>query len=104
VTASAILTGPARRELRAAIAWIAADNPDAAERLNDVIRDAARLIGANPAIGRRRPALAGARYRFWSVPRFPYLLAYTDVTAPPRILRIVHTARDLPRILADLLD
>ncbi len=103
MTAPAILTGRARRELRKAVARIAENNPDAAERLNDAVRDAARLIGANPAIGTCRPALASERYRFWSIPRFHYLLAYTDATDPPRIVRIVHTARDLPRVLADLL-
>jgi plasmid stabilization system protein ParE len=48
--------------------------------------------------------LASARYRFWSIPRFRYLLAYTDAADPPRIVRIVHTSRDLPRVLAELLD
>ena len=32
----------------------------------------------------------------------PYLLVYTADTNPPRILRELHTSRDLPPLLADL--
>ena len=92
----------ARRELARALERIAEDNPDAAQRPNEAVLGAARLIGGNPAIGVRRPRLASPRYRFWSIPRYRYLLAYTDATDPPRIVRIVHTSRDLPRVLADL--
>jgi toxin ParE1/3/4 len=104
LTVPAVLTLGARRELAVALQRIAEDNADAAEQLNDAVHEAARLIGANPAVGARRPRLASARYRFWSIPRFRYLLAYTDATDPPRIVRIVHTSRDLPRVLAELLD
>ena len=104
MTVPAILTRRARRELAEALERIAEDNPDAAERLYNTVREAARRIGANPALGARRPRLASARYRFWSIPRYSYLVAYTDATNPPRIVRIVHTSRDLPRVLAELLD
>ena len=49
MTLPAILTLRARRELAVALKRIADDNPDAAERLYAALRDAARLIGANPA-------------------------------------------------------
>jgi plasmid stabilization system protein ParE len=100
----AVITLRARRDLAVALERIAEDNPGTAARLNDAVLEAARLIGANPAIGTRRPRLASARYRFWSIQRYRYLLAYTDATDPPRIVRIVHTSRDLPRVFADLLD
>jgi toxin ParE1/3/4 len=102
VTVSAILTGQARRELARAVQRIAADNPDAADGLNNAVLDAARLIGGNPALGARRLRLAGSRYRFWPIPRYRYLIVYTDAIDPPRILRVLHTARDLPTLLADL--
>jgi plasmid stabilization system protein ParE len=79
----AVLTLGARRELAVALGRIAEDNADAAEQLNDAVHEAARLIGANPAVGARRPRLASARYRFWSIPRFRYLLVYT--TRPTRL-------------------
>lgn len=100
----AILAIRARRELAEALKRVADANPDAAERLYSAVQDAARRIGANPALGARRPRLASTRYRIWPIPRFRYILAYTDRTIPPRIVRMVHTSRDLPRVLADLLD
>ena len=104
MTVPAILTAQARRELARAVQRIAVDNADAADRLNDAVLDAARLIGGNPALGARRPSLAGPHYRFWPIPRHRYLLVYTDATDPPRILRVLHTSRDLPPLLANLRD
>jgi plasmid stabilization system protein ParE len=102
LTAAAVLTRQARRELALAVQRIAEENPDAADQLNDAVLDAARLIGARPGVGVRRPHLAGPRYRFWSLPHFRYLLVYTDTTAPPRILRLLHTSPDLPPLLMGL--
>jgi toxin ParE1/3/4 len=102
VTRPAILTPLAQADLRVAVRKL--DNTAARRGLNDAVEAAARLIGANPAAGARRVRLASARYRFWSIPRYHALLAYTDATDPPRIVRIVHTSQDLPRVLADLLD
>jgi len=56
-------------------------------------------LQARPKLGRLRPDLAPARYRFWSVRGFPYLLVYDAETEPPIILRVVHQSRDLPAIL-----
>jgi plasmid stabilization system protein ParE len=102
VTRPAVLTPRARAELRAAVSKL--DNTAARHGLNDAVAAAARNIGANPALGARRLQLASARYRFWSIPRYRTLLAYTDATDPPRIVRVVHTSQNLPRVLADLLD
>ncbi len=43
--------------------------------------------------------LAPARYRFWSLRGFPYLLVYDAEADPPIILRFVHQSRDLPGVL-----
>jgi toxin ParE1/3/4 len=53
-------------------------------------------------LGRQRPDLLPEPYRFWSLRGFPYLLVYDAGATPPRILRVLHTARDLPAALADL--
>jgi toxin ParE1/3/4 len=98
----ATLAPEARAELQAALQRIAADNLAAAKGLNDAVDAAARRIGANPSIGARRPGLLPDRYRFWPLPRYRYVLVYAADTEPPRILRILHTARDLPTLLATL--
>jgi toxin ParE1/3/4 len=104
VTGQAVLAPQAQRELRASVQRIAADNPMAARRLRDAVQAAAELVGTKPLTGHVRLDLAPSRYRFWSLPAFSLLLAYDTTTDPIRILRIVHTMRDLPPLLANLFD
>ena len=89
----------AQRELRAAAVWIAEDNPAAADALLAAAMTAARRIEARPKLGRIRLELAPARYRFWSLRGFPYLLVYDAEAVPAIILRFVHQSRDLPGVL-----
>ena len=99
---AATLSDRARRELLAAAEWIAEDNRIAAEGLIEAVEAAAKRIGAHPQIGRRRPELAKGPYRFLTLTAYPYLIAYAENETPPIIVRIVHGARDLPRVLQDL--
>jgi toxin ParE1/3/4 len=94
----------ARRELRAALRWIARDNEPAAEALLQAALHGARRIAARPLLGRLRTELLPAPYRFWRVAGFPYLLVYNAARQPPRVVRFVHMARDLGPLLADLAD
>jgi plasmid stabilization system protein ParE len=92
----------ALRELRAASVYIARDNRPAAEALLVAALKAAQMLADRPQMGHVRPAFAPTRYRFWSLTAFAYLLVYDTETTPIQILRVVHTARDLPKALADL--
>jgi len=94
----------ALRELRAAAVYIARDNPLAAQALLDAALRAARTLADHPEMGRLRPALTPPRYRFWSLTAFSYVLVYDPARTPIQVLRVVHTARDLPTALADLRD
>lgn len=98
----AVFVPAARKDLRQAVAWIARDNPAAAEALRDTAMRAATRLGANPFLGTTRPALSAERYRFLLLRGFPYVMVYAADTVPPRILRVLHMARDLPAILAEL--
>ena len=102
MTARAVLTPLAETELREAVRRIALDNPQAAQRLRGLVDAAAVRIGERPLLGRIEPALARPRYRFWSLPAFSLLLVYNAEVDPVRIIRIVHTARDLPKVLKHL--
>ena len=73
----------AQHELRAAAMWIAEDNPAAAEALLIAAMAATHRLQARPKRGRVKLELAPARYRFWSLRGFPYLLVY-DAEAEPR--------------------
>jgi plasmid stabilization system protein ParE len=100
LTRPARFSGLARQEFVTALRDM--EHATAAAKLRQAVDDAARRIGRHPGIGRYEPALADARYRFWSIPGFPYLLVYRPDTTPPSIVRFVHTSRDLPPLLADL--
>jgi len=100
VTEPARFAAAARREFVRALREM--ERPAASDRLRRVVDDAARRIGRHPAMGRLEPLLADARYRFWSIPGFPYLLVYRPDLTPPSIVRFLHTARDLPVALSRL--
>ncbi len=85
----------ARRELRNAAVWIGRENPVAANALVSEALRMAGVLASQPMIGRQRPDLLPEPYRFWSLRSFPYLLVYNAAASPPRILRVLHTARDL---------
>lgn len=98
----AVLSPAARRDLLAAIRWIARDNPTAARALRDTIARTAQRIGAHNLVGTLRPDLADQPYRFVNLTGFPYIVVYNSERQPPLIVRILHGARELPTALGDL--
>ena len=95
-------TREALADLRVAVAWIARDDPAAADRLRIAAIQAATAIGEHPLIGPVRPEFAPERFRFLVLRRFPYLVVYEPDSRPPRILRVLHAAQDLAALLAEL--
>ena len=53
-------------------------------------------------LGRVEPKMGRPSIRVWSLSSFSLLLVYNATTDPVRILRIVHTSRDLPKALKNL--
>jgi plasmid stabilization system protein ParE len=97
-----LFTPRARRELRDAATWIAENNPDAAEALLRAVLRAAELVAAKPTLARVRLDLTPARFRFWSLRGYLYLLVFDVDRTPPVVARFVHQARDLPVLLSEL--
>ncbi|MDR6288739.1 MULTISPECIES: type II toxin-antitoxin system RelE/ParE family toxin [Inquilinus] len=98
----ATLSRQALRDLTDAARWIAQDNPGAARAFRKSVDDAAARIGSQANIGVLRPHLASAPYRFLVLRDFPYILVYNATRRPPRVVRILHGARDLPALLDGL--
>jgi toxin ParE1/3/4 len=96
-----LLAPRARRELREASIWIARDSPAAANAFVTEAMRAATMLARRPLLGRQRPDLLPAPFRFWSMRGFPYLLVYDSAADPPQIVRVVHMARDLGTLLDD---
>ncbi|MCC7266225.1 MAG: type II toxin-antitoxin system RelE/ParE family toxin [Caulobacteraceae bacterium] len=99
---AATLSPTATREVEAAARWIRRDSQAAARRFRDVVSNALELLGDYPEAGVRREEMAPERYRLLLLQGFPYLMVYDAVHRPPRVLRIIHAARDLPELLRDL--
>jgi toxin ParE1/3/4 len=76
--------------------YIAEDNEDAADKVENAIRAAVHRLAANPGIGHKHPSVRIPRYRFWVV--YSYLIAYTVKGQTLTVVRVVHGARDLGRI------
>jgi plasmid stabilization system protein ParE len=92
----------AEENLTEAYLYIGADSPDAAERLLDAVEQALQFLLENPGAGRlrdfRSPRAQGVRS--WVVKGFQsYLIYYRP--AGDDLVRFLHGARDLPRLLED---
>lgn len=65
--------------------YIAADNEDAADRVERAIFDACELVAQSPARGHSRSDLTPRSLRFWTLTRYPnYTVVYRPDTAPRR--------------------
>jgi len=71
--------------------FIAADNPTAALRWAERMRDNCRKLGEMPGMGSPRPQVH-AGLRIWPVGN--YLVLYVEAVDGVDILRVVHGARD----------
>ena len=83
---------------------IAQDNLDAAIRFLDSLRNTLELIGGQPGIGSLRyahlPMLEGLRVL--AVPDFGnHLVFYIERSSHADVLRVLHSARDIPLALLD---
>lgn len=98
----AIFSPKARQDILQAIDWISKDNPVAAQAFRNALQRAAQNLGTYPFAGRKRADLVHYPCRFLAIIGFPYLLVYDPIPVPPLVLRMLHSARDLPEILGDL--
>ena len=81
-------------------AYIAEDNPDAADRVVTAIFDRIRALVQLPHQGYRRPNLTSRPLRFALV--YEYVVAYAPEQRPLRVLAVFHGRRS-PRVIAAIL-
>ena len=92
------------RDVEDAADWLA-ESPtgiELATRFISAVVDAADRISHRPLLGHKRLDILPDTFRFHRVRGFPYLLIYNAVRPSPVILRVVHMARNLGPLLADL--
>jgi plasmid stabilization system protein ParE len=92
-----ILAPAAQRDLRALQAYMAQENIQAARRVLAEIRTACARLADHPHLGHAREDLTDQPVRFWLVRT--YYIIYRPETRPLEIVRIVHSARDIPHLL-----
>jgi len=80
--------------------FIAEDNPLAAGRVREEIRDAVRRLVPFPHRGHRRPDLTSRPLRFQTVR--DYLIAYAPEESPLLVIAVLHGRRS-PRVMAAIL-
>jgi toxin ParE1/3/4 len=83
----------ATRQLAAAHAFVAADNPRAADRLLLQITEAVRILGPHPDAGREGRV---ANTRELVVSNTPYIVAYRIKNRSVQILAVLHGKRRWP--------
>jgi plasmid stabilization system protein ParE len=93
-----VLTARAKRDVFDIWEYVAKDNLDAADRIANALERAFRKIARNPGIGHWRPELADRRYRFYL--SYSYLIVYRSEERPLQVIRVLHAARDVQRILS----
>jgi len=80
--------------------YIAADNEDAADRVEQAIYDVCELVAQSPAHGHSRSDLTSRPLRFWTLTRYPnYTIVCRPETSPLQVIAVIHGKRNLPRIL-----
>ena len=91
------LTPAAKADLVELYDLIEQDDPRAASRVLARLRTAMRRLARTPGLGHLREDLADEALRFWPV--YSYLIVYRPETRPLQIIRVVHGARDVRRLL-----
>ncbi len=71
---------------------------ETADRVESVIRDKFKHLAEFPHAGHKRRDLTEANVRFYPV--YSYLIVYRPEFSPLQIVSVLHTSRDVPRILA----
>jgi toxin ParE1/3/4 len=92
----------ARRDIDGIFVRIAADNFDAAIRVDDAIIASFHLLAENPSAGARCefPQADVADLRFWPVKRYPdYLVIYRPLADGIDVVRVIHGAMDMDRVI-----
>lgn len=80
--------------------FIAEDNPDAADNVEQEILATCRRLAKYPRMGIKRQDITALPVRFWTIPKFPsYVIVYRPETVPLQVVAILHAKRDLKEVL-----
>jgi toxin ParE1/3/4 len=92
-----VITKPARADLKEIVRFVRERSPQGAWSVRDALLKAIDRIGETPGIGHGREDLGDPGFRCWPVGS--YLIVYEVGPVRPIILRVLHGARDVGRLL-----
>jgi plasmid stabilization system protein ParE len=94
------VTPTARRDIRSIWRYIARDSVTHADLVEEAIFAACYSAASLPGIGHMRPDLTSRNILFVPVSGYErYSIAYLAGSEPLRILRVLHGARDVAKLL-----
>ena len=99
---SYVLTPAAIQDLQSICDYLERENPAAARRVLVEVRAAMRKLAKQPGIGHMREDLADRSHRFFLV--YSYFVVYITGTAPLRVVRVLHAARDVQSLMGQISD
>jgi plasmid stabilization system protein ParE len=81
--------------------YIAADNGDAADRVESAILAACESLARPPLLGSKRTEITPLPVRFWTVTRFPnFVVVYRPGTKPMQVIAVLHGMRNIRALLS----
>ncbi len=93
---------PAKADIYHIWSYIARENEDAANRVEQAIYEACGLVANTPLSGHTRRDLTDRPLRFWTLTRFPnYSIVYNSEARPVLILAVLHGKRSARQLLKD---
>lgn len=92
-----VLSADADQDLAEIAEQIGTDSLSSAERVIENLYKAMGRLAEAPGIGHWREDLADRKYRFFLV--YSYLVIYQFDATPLLVVRVIHAARDVSRLL-----
>ena len=92
------LTPAARLDLREIDDYLRDESERAARKVRVELHQAMKLLAQHPLLGHLREDLADEPLRFWPV--YSYLIIYRAEKRPIQVVRVLHGARDVKRLLS----
>ena len=93
------LTISARRDLKSIWGYIAKDSLRYADLVEDAVLETCRSAAKAPFLGHRRQEIGNSKILFLAVSRYEqYSIAYLVNSEPLEVVRVIHGARDFPRL------
>jgi plasmid stabilization system protein ParE len=82
--------------------YIARDNVESANRLEDEVYKVCAFLAETPLCGSIRQDITHLPLRFWTIQSFPnYIVVYDPESIPLQVIRILHARRGLLAILSE---